>query len=275
MNAWCSLLTGVFLIKLASTAKLPESIAQAAGGFFVLLLLGNYYFLYYHFGLIEPAAVLGLVIFLYFAQQKNIFGLRLAGITTILLRLDYTGAIVAGLLLTGDPMLGNFSQVWIQVFKWIKSNWLKTGAQIIFLIMPAAGIIVAYNLLAKNYMLNAGDTAQTSLGSILEGLTRVILGGDLAEIKMLFVDSPVVTVLTSLILLAGTLTGLGALIWRNGKFSAFDLRWSLVMLGLLSVYLVVRPTGYPPRFSTALLPLDILMLAFLCGQFWKSRPQPL
>jgi hypothetical protein len=271
LNTWCGLLTAVFLIKIAQAAKVQNSIAVAAGGVFVTLLLGNYYFLYFHFGLIEPLAILNLVSFLYFAQKKNFPILIFTGIATILLRLDYAGAVIAGLLLTSAPMPGSFSQAWSQVIHWLKSNWLKIGVQTIILFLPVTTIIVAYNLMIKNYMLNASDTVHTGLVTILEGWTRVIAGGNLAEIKMLFTDGPLVTVLTTLILVAGAITGLAALFWRGWKFYFMDLRWSLVLLGLLSVYLVVRPTGYPPRFSTAMLPLAILMLAFLFDKIWKTH----
>jgi hypothetical protein len=263
----------MLLIKIIQKTKVIAPISGMAGSLLVLLLLGNYFFLYFEFGMIEPIAVLFLISLYYFAQTKSTVGIIGSGITTLLLRMDYAGAVLASLILTSMPIYGSFQEACGQILVWLKSRWLQLAGQILVLFLPAVSIIAAYNIQASNYKLKDGDTTHKNIASILEGFLRVIIGGNFAEIKTQFLNMPVFTVATTIILISGTLLGLAALFWRFKILKYVDFRMSLVILLFLSVYVIVRPTGYPPRFSTPLLPISILILASFINQVWKNKHQ--
>ena len=266
LNAWCSMLTAMLLIKM-----LPKPGREAAAGLLLLLLFGNYFFLYFGFGLIEPVAVLCLAAFYYMAQKQNSAGLLLTGILTLLLRMDYVGAVLTGLVLGMPPVYGSFREAWGQVLGWAQKHWARLGIQATILLAPCALVIATYSLLIAHYRLGDADTANNSLATILDGLMRVVFGGTAQELRGLFQDFPLFTSLTTLVLVGGSLLGLGALLLRFKLLRNVDLRWGLIIAGLLAVYLIVHPTGYPPRFSTPLLPIVLLLLASFAIQLLKAK----
>ncbi|MDZ4159166.1 MAG: hypothetical protein U1B80_05175, partial [Anaerolineaceae bacterium] len=104
-------------------------------------------------------------------------------------------------------------------------------------------------------------TQHAGYQSVLEGWRRILLGGSRAELAERFARSPVETILLTFGLSAGTIIGLFSLVFRRGVFSRLDLRWGVIVVGLFSVFAIVKPTGYSPRFSTPLLPLSLIILA--------------
>ena len=271
LNAWCGVLSAMLMIEIISKSRASVPFQEAAGFLFILLLFGNYFFLYFGFGLIEPVAVLFLISFFYFAQKNATAGMLLTGIITLLLRLDYAGAVVSGLVLNMPPVYGSFHETWSQMLGWVKIKWARLAAQITILLLPSMLVLALYSLLIDHYMLGDGDTANHSLLTVMDGFMRVIFGGNLQELQALFRDERTFTIVTTLILVGGTLLGLCALLLRFKLLRYVDLRWSVIIVGLLAVYLIVHPTGYPPRFSTPLLPIAVMILASSAIQIWKVK----
>ncbi|HEY3310861.1 MAG TPA: hypothetical protein VGK00_04400 [Anaerolineales bacterium] len=273
LNAWCAVLSAMVTIKIIQKQGVDAITAMTSASLIVILLFGTYFYLYFQFGLIEPIAVICLLIFFYFSQRKSTAGLLLSGALTLLLRLDYAGALFAGLVFNHSALYGNLREVWRQLLTWLKSAWFRLVKFAIILLLPVFAVIAVYNILTPDYTLNASDTSQTSIVSIFTGLLKVTIGGSPTDIRTMFLDMPIFTAITTLILAGGTLLGLTTLFLRIKVFQSLDMRWGLVVLGYLLVYFVVQPTNYPPRFSTPMLPIAIIILATLADQLFKARLQ--
>jgi hypothetical protein len=195
----------------------------------------------------------------------------LTGIFTVLLRLDYLGIAFTAILLTSEPMMGTLKNAWMQFFDWLKTNWKLLTAYWVALCLPVFLVILGYFLFIPNYMLNAYDTEQTSLLSVLEGLIRIIAGGTITDLREKFAVAPMDMLLITTPLLAGFLIVLASVFLRTGIFKKLDLRLGLLALSLLPAYLIVHPTGYLPRFSLPLLPLDLIVIGVLLQMYRRSR----
>ena len=260
MNAWCALLSMLLLAGLARAVFKP-----GAGQFLLplcgllILTLPSFYLFYFRFGLMEPAAVLLVLATLWLASRNSWAGMALTGMLAVLMRLDYIGIVFAAALLTCAPLSGGLAENLHSLRAWLSASWQKLAGYGLALILPPALILLAYYRLIPGYILNASDTQATSLASVLEGLTRIIMGGSLDELQARFAASPPDMLLISVPLVLGTLLGLLSLL-RLSPLKKIDPRWGLLMVAFLLVYIVVLPTGYSPRFSTPLLPLALLVI---------------
>jgi hypothetical protein len=95
---------------------------------------------------------------------------------------------------------------------------------------------------------------------VLEGLIRIIAGGTIIDLREKFTVAPMDVLLITIPLLAGFLIVVASVFLRTGVFKKLDLRLGLLALSLLPAYLIVHPTGYLPRFSLPLLPLDLIVI---------------
>jgi len=273
-NTWCALLSGALIIKLMKEFHLSAKASLGASFFYlVILFLPSLYIFYFRFGLIEPFSTLLLLLTYYFAIKHQRLGMFLTGIFTVLLRLDYLGIAFTAILLTSEPMTGTLKNAWMQFFDWLKTNWKLLTAYWVALCLPVLLVILGYFLFIPNYMLNAYDTEQTSLLSVLEGLIRIIAGGTIADLREKFAVAPMDVLLITLPLLAGFLIILASVFLRTGVFKKLDLRLGLLALSLLPAYLIVHPTGYLPRFSLSLLPLDLIVIGLFL-QIAKVNRRP-
>lgn len=270
-NTWYAVLSGALIIELAKQLRLTAKASiGVAAAYLASLFLPSLYIFYFRFGLIEPLSTLLLLLTYYFAIKQRHVGMFLTGIFTVLLRLDYLGITFTAILLTSEPMTGSLKTAWVHFFDWLKTNWKLLAAYLMSLCMPVALVILGYFLFIPNYMLNAYDTEQTSLTSALEGLLRIIAGGAITELSEKFTTNPVDMLLITVPLLIGFSIVLGTVFIRAGIFKKLDLRLGLLALSLLPAYIIVRPTGYLPRFSLPLFPLELIMISLFLHQLWSQ-----
>lgn len=88
---------------------------------------------------------------------------------------------------------------------------------------------------------------------------------------------PIDTLILTSVLVPGTLLGITALVWRPAPLAGLPLSLGIIMLGLFSPYLFLHIWGYPPRYSTQLLPWAILSLGIVFDYFFKKyleKPMP-
>lgn len=268
LNSWCAILSAAFTFQLAKSLQLPSKLAFPISILLPLILcLPASFIFYYRFGLIEPIAVLFLLMALYFAVTKRLVWMLLSGILAVLFRLDYIGLAFAALLLTAPAMTGSFSQAWKQLLGWALEKWKLITAYLISLCLLPLLIILGYFSQIPNYMLNAGDTHQNSIQTMLESLLRVAFGDTPMGLRARFVENPLDTLVIAAPLACGFFISIAAILFRRGVFSKLDLRWALLIPFVLPPYIAVRPTGYFPRFSFSLLPLDLIMIGLLIYSF--------
>ncbi len=261
-NTWFAAGMGMLLISIQEKRGLPGQVGFAVAALQTLTLCLPSFLIFFHrFGLIEPIATFGILLGLYLLQRGRMLAALGAGVLVVLFRLDYLGAVYASLIVLAEPLTGSFRAAWNAALAFAARRWkLLLGWLAGLLALPVA-IILFYSLLTPNYMLRAGDTQHSGLSSVLEGLFRILVGGRAGELRQRFQQMPVDAGLVSGVLVVGGLVGLGSLVYRWGVWRRSDLRWGILILGLLAVYVVVKPTGYSPRFSTPLLPLGLIAAA--------------
>lgn len=259
LNAWCAVVIGLIVVRLLAAQKTPAWLSYSAGALLVWILsLPSFFTFFFRFGLIEPAATACLLALLWSMQRKQAVTVAAFGLLTVLFRLDYLGAALAAVTLSAGPVVGAMRAAWGQLWAFIRQNWKWITAYTALLTGIPAVIILYYTLSRDDYVLHARDTVQTSAGSILEGIKRIVIGGSIEELALRLQYDPLDAVVITTVLVLGVVLALAALVYRGKRMSQVDMRWGMIILGLLSIYLFVKPTGYSPRFSTPLLPLAIL-----------------
>ena len=186
-----------------------------------------------------------------------------AGLLTVLFRLDYFGLAFGAIVLNAAPITGNFSTAWKLLLAWIRAHRISVVVYALFLSMPPALIILGYDFGTPNYLLNALDTHQTSLASIGDTFLRIIAAGNLSDLRSKAAEDPTYLWMITLPLLLGFLVAAASLVWRKGILEQIDLRFALLVPAILPTYIAVRPTAYLPRFSFPILPFDLIVLAML------------
>ncbi len=276
LNAWCAVLIALLLMQLLGKAFIPRRLLFCTGTLLVLVYsLPAFFTFFFRFGLIEPIATLCLMLSMFFASRHNWSAWLLVGIVGVLLRLDYLGAIYASILLFNqEEMVGAFKTAWVHLVTFLLRYWKRISLFAVILIIIPASIIFFYVSNYPTYVLNASDTQHAGFQSVLEGWRRILLGGSYSELTGRFAHSPVETVLLAFSLSAGAIIGLVSLVLRRGVLSRLDLRWGVIVAGFFSVFAIVKPTGYSPRFSTPLLPLSLMLLATLINLIWNRASLP-
>ncbi|MBI5951535.1 MAG: hypothetical protein HY865_07740 [Chloroflexi bacterium] len=270
--AWCAVLSSAILIEIAKELRMTIKASLIAAVYYLLtLFLPSLYMYYFRFGLIEPFSTASLFLTIYFAIKRQRFNMFLTGMVTVLLRLDYLGITFSAILLMSDPMVGAQKATWVQFFDWLKKSWKLLIAYAVALCLPAFIFVLGYFLFTPDYKLNAADTDQTSLMSVVEGMVRVIAGGTPGDLREKISDAPTDVFLIYLPLLFGFSLVLASVFLRTGILKQLDLRLGLIALSLLPAYIFVRPTVYLPRFSLPLLPIDLILISLFLHQLrqWK------
>ncbi|MFM8426603.1 MAG: hypothetical protein ACKOBL_15655 [Chloroflexota bacterium] len=124
-------------------------------------------------------------------------------------------------------------------------------------------IAFVYTRVKPGYTLTHEMNDQTSIGSVLMSLTRVVVGGDDEFLRNQIQNSPLDLVLITLPILLGLIVALISLFYRKGIFEKIDLRLSLFLLSMLPVYMVLKPVGYFPRYSWSFLPPALILLGLV------------
>ena len=261
MNAWCAVLSAALTFGLAKRFRLSLTIALLASmSFLVILGLPSSFIYYFRFGLIEPIAVLCLMLTLFFAVNRRRPEMTLAAILTVLLRLDYLGLVLASFLLQADPATGSFSAAWASLWSWTRRNIKPMFGFVFAVILPPLLIVAAYFIFIPNYMLSASDVSQSSLLSMLDGFMRVLFGGNIDDFREKISQGSFEFLLIVLPLALGFLISMLSIFHRRAIFARIDLRLALLIPAILPAYIAVRPAAYFPRFSFPLLALDIILL---------------
>lgn len=264
LSAWCAVLSALLMLRLGEHLRIPSLGSYALAIYYLLVLCTPLlYIIYFRFGLIEPFATLFLLLAIYLASRRRFLLMCLAGLITVLLRLDYLGMASAACVFSAAPLPGSITQAWKGLLVWLKEDWRKVLQYGLVLCVPPALIIAAYFLFVPGYFLNASDTRQTSLAGVLESMMRVVLGGSPAELSSNLSAHPAGTLLITAPLAVGFLLSLASLMVRRGLFAHLDMRLALLIPCLLPAYLVVRPAAYFPRFSLPLLPPELLLIGLV------------
>ncbi|MCQ3937424.1 MAG: hypothetical protein DPW18_10315 [Chloroflexi bacterium] len=264
LNVWSAVLSVILMAELAAYFGLSRRNAFAAAGLFLLLTMLPVSFTYfYRFGLIEPVAILTLLLTAYFAKEGKFAAMFAAGVITGMLRLNFAGAIFTAITFLAPAFAGGFSQAWGSFIHWLRSDWKRWVSYLIAIPLPSLLIASVYSRFHPGYTLTHEMNDQTSLWSVLMSLGSVIVGGDEEFLRNQIQRNPLDLVLITLPILFGLLAALISLVYRKGIFEKLDLRLSLFLLSMLPVYVVLKPIGYFPRYSWSFLPPALILLALV------------
>jgi hypothetical protein len=159
---------------------------------------------------------------------------------------------------------GTVSIAWKNFLQEVKANWkfytvyLTTLGLGLFSIILRNGFVGGYfGFVAPGHPNFSGDLLWSNWYLLLTGEP--------------WPNLPINTMALTSVLLPGTLLGLVALGWRPKFLAEFPLSLSITLLGLLSPYLFLHIWGYPPRYSTQLLPLAALSLGIVFDHFYRRK----
>jgi hypothetical protein len=273
LSAWCAVLSGYFILRLSEHLNIAAPAAYTVAVYYLAILCTPLlYIIYFRFGLIEPFATVLLLVTMTLATQRRFVLMTITGMTTVLLRLDYLFLAMAAILLSARQITGALRPAWQHLLAWIAPSWKALARYVAILCAPPALIILAYFLFVPGYYLNASDTQQRSLASMLESMARVILGGTWPELARSFAAAPLNSILITAPLALGFTLAMAVLCIRRGVFSWIDLRLAILIPAILPAYLLVRPAAYFPRFSLPLLPLELMLIALVL-QYGIKQPR--
>jgi len=213
--------------------------------------------------LIEPLAIMTLLLGTHFAKEGKFGAMFATGMITGMLRLNFAGAIFTSITLLEPTYVGGFSKVWGSFVNWLRSSWKRWVFYLIAIPLPSLIIAFVYTRVKPGYTLTHEMNDQTSIGSVLMSLTRVVVGGDDEFLRNQIQNSPLDLVLITLPILLGLIVALISLFYRKGIFEKIDLRLSLFLLSMLPVYMVLKPVGYFPRYSWSFLPPALILLGLV------------
>lgn len=253
LNAWCALLTALAVVNSLGERGLTCLGRWIAAGVWLALVTGPSFFLFYfRFGLIEPPAVLLYSLAILFALQRRRAAWLVTGAILTLLRLDYAILLFSTLWLGMPNPRGLVTMLRETLQRW--RSLLLAGVSISLL--PVA-LTLLHWLINGTLITSAADTRHQSLASVFEGWARIFNGGTPAQISARFANAPLDMLLFWVLIYGGLAAALLAWVWTK---STLDRRWLLLLLALLLTYVIVRPTGYSPRFSTPVVVISLLAL---------------
>jgi hypothetical protein len=243
-----------------------------ASVFFLLLLLPVSFTYYFRFGLIEPVAIMTLLLAAYFAKDGKFAAMFAVGVITGMLRLNFAGAIFTSITFLAPAFVDGFSQAWGSFINWCRLSWKRLVVYLIAIPFPSLFIAFIYTRVKPGYTLTHEMNDQTSIWSVLMSLASVVVGGDQEFLQNQIRKNPLDLVLITLPILFGLLLALISLVYRKGIFARLDLRLSLFLLSMLPVYAVLKPIGYFPRYSWSFLPPALIFLGlFLQISFLRDN----
>lgn len=271
LNIWSAVLSVVLMMELSIYFGLSKRNAFTAASFFFLLTLVPVSFTYfYRFGLIEPVAIMTLLLVPYFAKEGKYATMFVLGLTTGMLRLNFAGAIFTAIIFLAPAFVGGFSQAWGSFVSWCRLSWKRLVIYLVAIPFPSLFIAFVYRQFHPTYTLTHEMNDQTSVWSVLMSLASVVVGGDQEFLTNQIQKNPLDLILITLPILFGLLFALISLFYRKGIFVKIDLRLSLFLLSMLPVYAVLKPIGYFPRYSWSFLPPSLILLGLVI-QFMVLR----
>jgi hypothetical protein len=139
-------------------------------------------------------------------------------------------------------------------------------AYVVSLVFIPVSLIAAYFLTQPDYMLNDNDTKYKSLAEVFFGLGKLASGTTWLIFNQWMQTVPFYALFLPAILYLGILAAILPLFLRLGRLTRVDARFGILILGCFSVYTVVSPTNYAPRFSTFLLPIVCMSIFYTLSQ---------
>ncbi|MBN8656641.1 MAG: hypothetical protein J0M11_12975 [Anaerolineae bacterium] len=264
LNIWSAILSIVLTIELAAFFGLSKRLAFAVASAFLLIIsLPSSFTYFFRFGLIEPLALMTLLLGAYFAKEGKFGAMFVTGVVTGMLRLNFAGAIFTSITFLEPAFVGGFSQVWGSFVNWLRLSWKRWASYLVAIPLPSLLIAFIYTRVQPGYTLTHEMNDQTSIGSVLLSITRVVFGGDEEFLRDQIQNSPLDLILITLPILFGLVIALISLVYRKGVFEKIDLRLSLFLLSMLPVYVVLKPIGYFPRYSWSFLPPALILLGLV------------
>ncbi|HNM36001.1 MAG TPA: hypothetical protein PKI33_03015, partial [Anaerolineales bacterium] len=264
LNVWSALLSVGLTIEFAVFFGLSKRLSFISASIFLLILLLPSSFIYFfRFGLIEPLAIMTLLLGAYFAREGKFNAMFITGLVTGMLRLNFAGAIFTSVTFLGSAFLGGFSQAWGSFIHGLRLSWKRWVFYLAAIPLPSLLIALVYTRVRPGYTLTHEMNDQTSIGSVLLSITRVVFGGDEEFLQNQIRNNPMDLVLITLPILFGLGIALISLVYRKGIFEKVDLRLSLFLLSMLPVYVVLKPIGYFPRYSWSFLPPALVLLGLV------------
>lgn len=259
LNAWCAVLTAVTFSKILGERSVSHRLRWGAVALWLALITGPSFFVFYfRFGLIEPLAVLLYSLAALLAIQRRRWACLAAGAAMTLLRLDYAVLLFSTQWLGMPAPEGNFGRGAAQLLRESLRRWRSLITAGLAISVLPVGLTLLFWLRRGVLITSAYDTRHESIGSIFEGWARIFTGGTPAEIATRFQQAPLDMIVFWGVILGGLIFAL--LAWILPK-KQLDRRWLVLFAALLVTYIIVRPTGYSPRFSTPLVAMSILALA--------------
>jgi len=235
----------------------------AASLFFLLTMLPVSFTYFYRFGLIEPLAIMTLLLGSYFAKEGKFGAMFITGMITGMLRLNFAGAIFTSITFLAPAFVGGLAHAWGFFIDWLRVSWKRLLVFLVAIPFPSLFIAFVYRQFHPAYTLTHEMNDQTSIWSVLTSLASVILGGDEEFLSNQIQRNPQDIILITLPILLGLSLALVSLIYRQRVFARLDLRLSLFLLSMLPVYAVLKPIGYFPRYSWSFLPPALILLGLV------------
>jgi len=264
LNVWSAILSVILTIELAIFFGLSRRISFAVANlFFLLLVIPVSFIFFFRFGLIEPLAIMTLLLGAYFAKEGNFGAMFITGLVTGMLRLNFAGAIFTSITCLEPAFAGGFSQAWGSFVNWLRRGWRRWAFYLAAIPLPSLLIAFVYARVRPGYTLTHEMNDQTSIWSVLMSMASVIMGGDQEFLHNQIRNNPLDLILITLPILFGLLIALISLVYRKGVLEKIDLRLSMFLLSMLPVYAVLKPIGYFPRYSWSFLPPALILIGLV------------
>lgn len=264
LNVWSAILSVMLTIELAVFFGVSKRISFVVASIsFLLLLIPVSFVFFFRFGLIEPLAIMTLLLGAYFAKEGKFGAMFAIGLVTGMLRLNFAGAIFTAITFLSPAFVGGFSQAWDSFINWLRLSWKRWIIFLVAIPLPSLFIAFIYTRVKPGYTLTHEMNDQTSIGSVLMSLASVIAGGDQEFLQNQIRRNPIDLVLITLPILFGLVVAVISLFYRKGIFAKIDLRLSLFLLSMLPVYAILKPIGYFPRYSWSFLPPAFILLGLV------------
>jgi hypothetical protein len=269
LDVWAVLGASGIIISLGLRMGLNPPFALMSSWIYLIPALGGAFRHHIGRGLQEPTAMLFIMLTAWVVSCSRIEALKqalLAGFLAMIgfwLRMDHLGVLAGlGLLIITHPS-GSISAAWMGFIKNLLTYWKWIAVFLFLLLMAFVSIPLRNWVFGGKWVFTDPNNLNilwcNTWICALKNFQKLLLAQD-TQVPF---TSRIISILSALILLSGTLFGLLALFWRKGPLAYFPLSLGIALAGLLFPYLWVKVVAYPPRFSIHLLPLASLSLSIL------------
>lgn len=256
---------------LAKHFRLSWTFALLASiSFLIILCLPSSFIYYFRFGLIEPVAVLCLMLTFFFAIKHRKLEMTLAAILTVLLRStisDSLSPLSFFGLIPSSEVFPPHGHLW----PWMMRSLKPMLTYALMVVVPPLFIVAAYYVFIPNYMLSASDVSQSSFLSLLDGFMRVLLGGNFNDFREKLAQASFEFLLIVLPLASGFLISMLSIFHRRGSFCYNRLAACLACSIHIASLHCRTPSRVFPAFSFPILALDILLTAMFLHFYLKKN----